>query len=490
MKILLLSTVCTALTFSATQVIALAQNFPGDSADGYIVHPYSAVAFDAAQYSIVPVLSLRAEGSTFLLPRPANPKDILRADPEDVHRLVMSGEYAFPKAVVQIQGTPFGIVVDYSGNIDMAYDTGRTGKIAYSLSDIALNGTEAARQRGQFLMSARTSTIGIDLQTKTGLAQSVNGVPAQLYSEFDFLESNPGLLDRNRVTLRHLFARVGGTELSVLGGQQWSNFGDQGARPYSLVGDYAPAGAIFRQNVLQVRFTKAIRTNTNVVFAIETPINTDFVLVNTTDVRLQRTPNLVAKLIYEPDAGINFIQSGVLFRTLGVEDVGFNEQIEGAWGLSLLGSRRVLDGDRIQFGVVGGEGIGDYIYGLQQQLAAGGPRGTQLDALRNFGAYIGYIRRWSDQWQTHTAYGYANAETTASMPATAISKTQNLWTNLIYRPNSNTAFGLEYGYAVREVRDGTFGENHRIQFTFAIGSSRSAIGAVGRGDRRPTLSRL
>jgi hypothetical protein len=333
----------------------------------------------------------------------------------------------------------------------------------------------------------------------SGLAQSPAEWPAQLYSEFDFLESNLGLADRNRVTLRHLFARLGGTNFSVLGGKQWSNFGDQGARPYSLIGDYAPAGAVFRKDVLQVYVKKLVRENTDAIFAIENPMNTDFILVNGTDVRLQRSPTLVGKLIYEPVTGISFIEGAVLVRTLGLEDVGFNEQIEAGWGLSLLGSRRVYEGDRVQFGVVGGEGVGDYIYGLRQQLAAGGPQGTQLDSLRNFGAYIGYVRRWNDFWQTHTAYGYANAETTATLPVTAISEVQNVWLNLIYRPNRNLALGIEYGYGMREVRDGTLGENHRIQFTFSVGSSRSdlgsgegssAIGAAAAGSIPPGLSRL
>jgi hypothetical protein len=82
----------------------------GGSAPGYIVHPDEAIAFDATQFSFAPLFSLRPEASSFLLPRPANPKDILRPDPEDVHQRMLAGLDATPKAVAQLQGTPFGVV--------------------------------------------------------------------------------------------------------------------------------------------------------------------------------------------------------------------------------------------------------------------------------------------------------------------------------------------------------------------------------------------
>lgn len=442
------------------------------------IPPFSAPAFDQQSITLAPLFSLRSASEIEMLPRPANPRDILRGDPVETSNTIAAGTYQGGDiAVLQLQGTDVAIDLDVQANLDMAYDSGYTGKIAFSPSDVALDGTAAAHRRGNFLMSARTSVVTLDIQTPKAT------VPGQLYSEFDFAQSDSVFIEGNDVRLRHLYGRIGGRQLHLIGGQLWTVFGDQYARPISLVTTYAPAAMIV-SSPLQLRLTsESSDSGFNTALAIEAPVNSDFVLIDpATDTRLQRWPTLVGRLRYDRLEFIEFCQIAGLLRGIGLEaGDGEEDQVLG-WGVSAIISRPVFSADRLLAGAVIGQGLGDYLYGFGGQMGAAGPAGGDLVALDNAGFYVGYIHKWSETVATHAAYGFASAETMPSLPPTSPERCQNAWINIVWQASRNVAWGIEYSFTDRETNDGTTGDNHRIQFSISVApqASRSDVSAFGR----------
>lgn len=65
--------------------------------------------------------------------------------------------------------------------------------------------------------------------------------------------------------------------------------------------------------------------------------------------------------------------------------------------------------------------------------------------------------------------GYSNAKSSPLMPVMAGDTIHNSGINLIWSPRPGFGIGLEYDYGERQVRDGTSGENHRVQFAIQFG---------------------
>ena len=71
--------------------------------------------------------------------------------------------------------------------------------------------------------------------------------------------------------------------------------------------------------------------------------------------------------------------------------------------------------------------------------------------------------------QSSFYYGYSDAESTPLMAATAADTIHNGGANLIWSARSGVGVGVEYAYAIREVRSGANGDNHRVQFAIQFG---------------------
>lgn len=276
------------------------------------------------------------------------------------------------------------------------------------------------------------------------------------YVEFYFLGAND-------LRLRHAF----GEWENLLGGQTWSTFMDPAALPQSI-GDMTVAGGLFRRPA-QFRYTIPLLDCLSAAVAVEEPVSTDFVVLDpANDVRLERWPNFVANLRYA-QPGCASIQIAALVRDIGFEDAGGIEHHRTGGGLSATANVTTWGNDNIRLGLVGGQGIGSFIFGAVTDQTAAGPDGGLFRTYDNIGTYASYQHFWSPRWSSNIAYGYALADAPPDLPATAARKTQNTWLNLIWAPRPNFGIGIEYHYAVREVRDGTSGDNHRVQFSIQFG---------------------
>ena len=335
-------------------------------------------------------------------------------------------------------------------DLDVMYDTGY--QESFSPSTIALRGTSDARKSGRVNLSKSLANLTSDVQVPS------DNVGAQGYLDLDFYEEG--------VRVRQAFGRVG----NLLAGEYWSTFGDWAALPRSIIKDKAPAGAIYRPSQALLQYAWTWESGWSIGGAIEQPTTSDFSLIQSTDVRLQRWPDLVVRLQRQHPDEWGGSQLAVLVRSMGVEDEHHVEHFATGWGVSGTTRFRTWGNDNLRLGAVGGEGIGSYIFGLNAYQCAAAPEAGHLRTLPNYGAFIGYQNYWTSTIWSNYVYGYALVDPLPGMPATATRQTQNAWVDLIWNVKTGVAFGLEYGYGTREARDHSYGDNHQVQVSLQIGT--------------------
>jgi hypothetical protein len=313
-------------------------------------------------------------------------------------------------------------------------------------------------------MTAAGSQVSIDLR-----APGVSGVP-QAYTEFDFVDAS-GAAPAN-FRLRKAFGVVDlPNSARLIGGQLYTTFGAEDLRPFSIINDGTPAGAVFRRQPL-LRYTVGDNVGLSRSIAIENPTSTDFTLLDpVNDTPLQRAPDLAANVRWvSPDDPMNRAQLAMLVRGFGYEDQFNSEHFLTGWGVSAMSRVRTFGDDSVQLGIVGGQGLGQYIFGFgaaTDVVAAGPNPAGQLTTLPTVGAYLGYQHFLTRDIFANVAYGYAHVDTTPIMNPLSARQTQDAWANIVFALSEQLFLGIEYHYGILEVNSGATGDNHRIQTTLS-----------------------
>ena len=381
------------------------------------------------------------------------PQSELLTPPIDPQKIVRTGEF---RGAFQIPGTDVSLRIGGYARGDTFYDTGyvSTG-IQLFPSAIALDGSPLDGRRGQTTLTGSQSRLNFDAQSMTEIGR-LRG-----FVEIDFLQNdvNP--------RMRHAFGEWEVEDTDLIGGHTWSTFMDPAALPF-VVAETTAVGAIFRRQGM-FRIQHQLNECTSFAVAIEAPRSNDYTLPQpATDQPFGRWPDLVARIRFaESDTGS--LQIASLVRGIGFENSAGQETQRAGWGLAITSRVNVGDKDNIRMGVSGGQGIGSYLAGLGTDLSAAGPAIDGYQTLDAVGAYAAYQHIWSEQCFSNAYYGYSYVESTPLMPATAGKVTDNAGLNLIWSPRPTFGIGVEYSYGFREVRNGTSGDNHRIQFTVQFG---------------------
>lgn len=377
----------------------------------------------------------------------------------------------------RIGNTGFIFRTILQGNATSTYDTGfvAAGQ-QMDPGTIAFDGTADHRQAGFFDMSEAIANLAVDLQkqfTETG-----DDIQAQAYLEAQ-------LDTAGDLQVRHAFGRVDFTNVYLVAGKYWTAWGDEGTLPKSLSLNTTAAGSVFAI-APQLRLATALNDDWLASVAIQDPLVTTIDPADPTDpgppipdtpnTVLQRYPDLALRLRYLDAAttGYNSFSVGAVIRGLGVEtDLG-DEQIRTGWGITVNGRTLIFPCTALQFGAVGGRGLGGDIFGLQTTPGiASGPT-NHLKIQSNYGAYLGVTRLLSESLQFNAAYGFARGDST---PAVSFQETQNAWSNLIYRQSDQLSVGLEYHWGQNEMT-GVSGENHRFLLSVQI-TPKAQTEAVG-----------
>ena len=448
MRVVYFALIAAALAVVVTAPYALGQSYKW--ADQWLpTEPVFAPPADAPSMAPLSYGAISRVATTQIpLPVPVDPNDMLMQDAYD--RSDFGSGFGFASAFDA--GDPIAVFrLVPNVKLDGTYDTGNPAA-NLSPSTFALDGSAAARASGKFAMKTSTANLKTDLQ--------LPDISTQLFMEIQTVQ------DEATLDFRQIYGRVG----NLLGGEYYSSFTDNGTLPQSIVSNAAPAGAVANPKVAQLQFARLFASGLLVGVAIENPNASDFTLVTPTDTRLQRVPDFVGRIRYQPLDAWGSLQAAILLRDFGYEEVSTVERFTSvAVSFSSNARFKIWGDDNVRLGVVGGQGAGARIFGLTAAQVAAGPEGGNLVPLQNVGTFASYQHFWLEELWSNVAYGYAFADVTETMvDATRIA--HNGWVNLIWNNASGkVALGVEYQFGQQEVGDGRLGINHHIQLSLQVG---------------------
>jgi hypothetical protein len=163
--------------------------------------------------------------------------------------------------------------------------------------------------------------------------------------------------------------------------------------------------------------------------------------------------------------------SGVA-RYLQFDPDSGSRQSDLGFGLSLTGSVKTMrldekHVDSILFQVAGGNGIARYINdtsGLGLDAGIKSP-GESLDGLNTYAGMIVYQHWWATKWASTFAYSIVSVDNVTGQGPDTYHRGQYAIANLRYYPTERVMLGGEVLYGVREDRDGSTGDDLRLQFS-------------------------
>lgn len=392
--------------------------------------------------------SAAAEETSYRL----SPSNALTRDSEgDLNRgsaAVQAGDY---EGTFKIPGKPMSLAIGgFAKTVVYANsDAERQGAIYLP----GLLGLERSDSDGQFNVDATMSRayLSSTVPVETGRLRA--------YLEYDFNRGNRNSPDFN---LRHAYASYSGKYGDFLVGQYWSTAMDLKTLAEALT-DPTMSGALFARQA-QVRYSLPFGSGFTFHGAIENPDSND-VFSDEPINNLTSQPDFVLGLEYDDPGGRGHIRLNSILRDIEIELPSGQQSSDNGWGVTLTGSLKLSENDKIALGGAYGEGLGRYLLGLEP--GAGAVVDTakgELVARENWGSFFTYSHRWQPGLRSAAVFGYAEAEAESFQPGSAFNNTVYAHANLLWSPLSYLTLGIEYHYGKSERVDGSDRDDHRILF--------------------------
>ena len=320
---------------------------------------------------------------------------------------------------IPIPNTPVMIQFNAKPRVDMTLDNRNAGDVTrFVTARIPVEEDPEYGGGRQFNINAKGSQLSLDVRAPT-----VDGSP-RFYYQNDFFGSGPGEFPYR---VRHLYGQI----YNVIVGMTFSVFEDPDAWPDTV--DYeGPNSAIFARRPL-ARYLWALDDHWQMNFGIEQPgAELDTASVDPAAEANNRSPDVGANLRWEDDAAGHVQLAGIL-REIGVRGTVVDDQTVLGWGVNLSASLHVWGGDSAQVQLTYGEGIFRYFNDDFVNNDAAFDSDGDLEAIRAFGAMVGYTHHWNEEWRSTATYGYVELDNTASQDATAYHVTQYASVNLVWQ---------------------------------------------------------
>jgi DcaP outer membrane protein len=371
----------------------------------------------------------------------------------DVNKYVAEGD--FPGSFL-IPGTKTSLQIGGFVQLDAIVDSDRIGdKDAFVVSTIPTGDSRAGAGNTSF--SIRQTRLFLKTQTPTKDWGNL-----VTYVEMDFFGT-----DGAEPRIRHAYGQIG-DKFQLLAGQTWSAFQDATVFPSTL--DFQGPAGIITSRRPQVRLRQEWDKRWTSVISIEDPKSDVTTPSGFVGEKSTPYPDLDANVRWTPDWG-HLQLSGVL-RYLQIDpDDGPRESALG-YGLSLTGSVKTfrIDDkhvDSLLFQAAAGNGIARYIndtsgLGLDAVLSTSG---NDLDGLDTFAGMIAYQHWWHRKWASTVGYSIVTIDNSDSEPGSDYHSGQYGVLNLRYYPAERVMLGVELLYGVREDKDGSSGDDLRVQFS-------------------------
>lgn len=342
--------------------------------------------------------------------------------------------------------------------------------------------TFAERRDGSTRFTARQTRVNLETRTP----DSPFG-PIRSLIEGDFYGAGSGtttLSNSYNFRLRHAFIWTG-----PLGfGQYWSNFQDNDAF-YDTIDFNGPTGQVFIRQP-QIRYTHPIDPRNSFSVSLENPSGDFFgANVNTAGINSvpstnsrEPAPDITGYFDHRGDFG--HVRLSAVGRYLLFDNgnpagnrpdyFGYGIQLSGHFG-GFLGK------DRINYSLLGGQGIGRY---FNDNGSAGGaaalgiispapigltsPPAADLVPIASYGGFVDFQHWWLDNLRTNVVYGYQfndNPRRNGAFisPGSLNQEFQTVHVNLLWNPFERAEFGIEYIYGYRRTNIDQTGDISRIQ---------------------------
>jgi hypothetical protein len=354
------------------------------------------------------------------------------------------------RASCNSSGTRTWIRLGGYAKIDAITDSTKVGNPnMFITGKIPVQGENDFGKDEHFALHAKQTRLNLELRSPTPIGS------LKIYYENDFFNNNtePSMDYR----LCHFYGQVA----NVTVGQTWSTFYDPDVFPDTL--DVEGPGILPVVRQPEVRYTLPIQKEAMFAsFAIEQPKSDLGNLPAGADGR-NTMPDFAGNWRWEGKPG--HVQVGGVLRSLAYDGVGTDDSQIG-WGLNLSGGLKICGEDSLLASFSYGDGIGRYIQDLPSGSAGVVDAQGDLHTLSAWGAMLGYRHQWNEKWRSTVSYSYVQLDTRTEQGGFAYDNTHYAQANIIWAVTKNMYVGLEYLYGRKEARDGSDGDDHRVQFSF------------------------
>ena len=283
------------------------------------------------------------------------------------------------------------------------------------------------------------------------------------YLEADLNNANDGSLG---LKMRQAYGAWITDSGILLAGQTWSTFMDLKILPEGLT-EPTVSGVIFQRQPI-VSWAQSINTQFVYHLAIE-DANSNDVFSEEPSLGTTSMPDLVAGLEFSPtDAG--HLRLNGIVRKIEIDIPGESVTDDAiGWGLAFTGRVKTLEKDHIAFSGVYGEGLGRYLLGIPS-ISGGAvdPANSELVLGRNWGSMVSYAHHWTDALRSTAMAGFAQSETFDWQSSDTFDNSKYASVNLMWQIQPFLTLGVEYAYCLRENKDGSDLDNHRVAMGIQI----------------------
>jgi hypothetical protein len=301
----------------------------------------------------------------------------------------------------------------------------------------------------EFTLHAKQTRLNLEMRTPTSLGS------LRVVYENDFFGSSTS--PDMAYNLRHFYGQIANFTV----GQTWSAFFDPDAIPDTLDFEGPGMQSVVRQPQFRYTYSPGEKHH-HFALSVEQP-KSDVGRLPATGSTRNVLPDLAGHWRWEAQRG--HVQVGGLARGLAYDNgTGLDDTAVG-WGANVSGVLHTWGQDGVVARFTYGDGIGRYMQDLPDGSSAITLASGELETLAAWGAMIGYRHFWSERWRSEVTYGYLELDSVAELGAKAYDHTHYAQANLVWALAKSFTVGVEYLYGVRETRDGSEGDDHRLQLS-------------------------